>query len=71
MTNEEKDKKLKILNDIGAFSILVFTVPTFLFLALFPQFNMHFPSVLCDFALLLAITLLCMIYYKEKHEIKL
>jgi len=51
-------------------SMAVFTIPTFIFLIYLPMFKTQFPSVLCEFALLLAIELIILLWYKEKHGLE-
>jgi len=52
---KEKNKtKKKVLVSV-IISILVMTLPTFILIIIFPTFGIQFPSVLCQFALLLAI----------------
>jgi hypothetical protein len=63
----EPEKRLYYLGMLGMF---VFTVPTYIFLIFLPQFKVQFASVLCEFALLLAIEFVIVLWYKEKHKIK-
>ncbi len=65
-----KTKHEKVLLNLGMLSMLVFTAPTFVFLIFLPQFYPQFPSVLCEFALLLAIELIILLWYKNRHGIK-
>ena len=65
-----KSKYQKRLLHLGVLSMLIFTVPTFVFLIFLPQFSVQFASVLCEFGLLLAITFIIIIRYKEKHKLK-
>lgn len=61
------EKRLFLL---GAIGMLIFTVPTYVFLIFLPQFNIQFASVFCEFGLLLAIEMIVILWYKEKHKIK-
>ena len=65
-----KTKEERRLSHLGMLAMLIFTVPTFVFLLFLPVFNVQFPSVLCEFGLLLAIELIVLIWYKEKHNLK-
>ena len=64
-TKNKYDKKLLYLGMIGMF---IFTIPTYIFLFALPQYKIQFPSVLCEFALLLALELVFVIWYKERHK---
>ena len=50
-----KDKTRKKVSFFIALGIFCMTLPTFIVLQIFPIFNVNLPSVLCHFALLLAI----------------
>ena len=58
--------KERRLLQIGMVGMFLFTIPTFIFIIILPQFKVQFPSVLCHFALLLAIDLIVLLWYKEK-----
>lgn len=58
------------LMHLGIFGMLIFTLPTFAFLLFLPGLYIQFPSVLCEFALLLAIEFIIVLWYKDKHNIK-
>jgi hypothetical protein len=45
--------------------ITLMTVPTFLFLVVFPHFGFRFPSILCHFGLLLAACLFAGVRHDE------
>jgi protein-S-isoprenylcysteine O-methyltransferase Ste14 len=63
---QEKDvekKKLYLLLPLG---VLIMSVPTFILMVVFPNLNFMFPSVLCHFALLLAIVTFVGVYWKHK-----
>ncbi len=62
----EVEKRLFYLGILG---IAMFVVPTYLFLIFLPGFKLQFPSVLCEFALLLAIELCFVAWYKERHKL--
>jgi len=64
-----KSKHEKILSSLGMLGMLIFIVPTFTFLLLLPALKIKFASVLCEFALLLAIESIFVLWYKEKHKI--
>jgi len=70
LTRKIKSKYEIGLNHLGMFGMLLFTLPTFVFLSFLPSLKIQFPSVLCEFALLLAIELIIVIWYKEKHNLK-
>ncbi|RLE46730.1 hypothetical protein DRJ25_03745 [Candidatus Woesearchaeota archaeon] len=65
-----KDKILKRLYYLGMLGMFIFTVPTFVFLQFLPSQGIQFPSILCEFALLLAIEFVFVIWYKEKHKLR-
>ena len=59
----------KRLSHLGMVGVLIFTVPTFIFLLFLPALQIQFVSVLCEFALLLAIEFLIVLGYKKKHKL--
>ena len=63
----EYERRLAHLGMLGMF---IFTVPTFVFLLFLPALKIQFASVLCEFALLLAIELVFVLWYKDKHRLK-
>lgn len=65
-----KAKPERVMLNLGMLSMAIFTVPTFIFLIFLPGFFSQFPSVLCEFALLLAIELIVILWYKERHGLK-
>ncbi len=69
-TSSVKSKYEKRLFYLGMFGMFIFTVPTYIFLVFLPMFNTQFSSVMCEFALLLAIEFIILLWYKEKHGIK-
>ena len=60
----------KRLGHLGILGILIFVVPTFVFLFFLPALEVQFASVLCEFALLFAIELLVVLWYKDKHGLR-
>ena len=60
----------KRLAYLGMFGLLVFIVPTFLFLFFLPALKIQFASILCEFALLLAIEFVIVLWYKDKHRLR-
>ncbi|MBR9690946.1 hypothetical protein GOV08_04650 [Candidatus Woesearchaeota archaeon] len=65
-----KDVYEKRLLQLGMLGMLILIVPAIVFLQFLPSLYVEFPSVLCEFALLLAIELVVLMWYKEKHKIK-
>lgn len=65
-----KSKSERILLYLGMLSMFIFTVPTFIFILFIPAFYSQFPSVLCEFALLLAIECIFILWYKDKRNLK-
>jgi len=68
-SHDSKTKQERYLYYLGMLSMLIFTVPTVIFLFFLPMFYVQFPSVLCEFGLLLAIEFVFLLWYKEKHNI--
>ncbi len=66
-SQQAKRKEEKVLLNLGMLGMGIFTIPTFVFLLFLPMFKTQFPSVLCEFALLLAIELVVLLWYKERH----
>ena len=64
-----KSKYEKILSNLGMVGVFIFTMPTFIFLLFLPALQIKFPSVLCEFALLLAIEFIFVLWYKHKHNL--
>ena len=60
------EKRLLYLGMLGMF---IFTVPTAIFLIFLPMMYVQFASILCEFALLLAIEFIIVLWYKNKHKI--
>ncbi|MBR9676545.1 hypothetical protein GOV04_00195 [Candidatus Woesearchaeota archaeon] len=58
------------LFNLGMLSMLVFTVPTGIFLIFLPMFYVQFASVLCEFALLTTINFIILLWYKDKYNLK-
>lgn len=67
--SNNNNKYEKRLLHLGMLGMLIFTIPTFIFLQFLPALYISFPSVLCEFALLLAIELIIVIWYKDKHKL--
>lgn len=63
-------KHEKVLAGLGALGICLLVVPTYIFLVFLPALYIKFPSVLCEFGLLLAINFIVVIWYKEKYKIR-
>ena len=62
---ERNRKKRKILLTLPL-AVFLMCFPTFVLIIIFPVFNIMFPSVLCHFALLLALTIF--IGVRSEHE---
>ncbi len=60
------EKKIDLDEMLG---ILLMTIPTFVFITLFPTLGVLFPSVLCHFALLLALCFFASAYWDEKKSL--
>jgi hypothetical protein len=60
----------KRISQLGMLGMFIFTIPTYIFLIYLPSLKIQFASVLCEFALLLAIELIFVMGYKEKHKLK-
>jgi hypothetical protein len=69
-SNMAKSKPEKVLLHLGMLSMAVFTFPTFVFLIFLPRFYEQFPSVLCEFALLFAIQMIIILWYKDKRNLR-
>ena len=59
----------KRISQLGLLSMFIFPVPTFIFLIFLPSLEVQFASILCEFALLLAIEFIFLLWYKEKHKL--
>ncbi len=70
VASKSTSKYEKTLTLLGMAGMFLFTVPTFIFLLFLPEFEIQFPSVLCEFGLLLAIELVVVLWYKNKHNLK-
>jgi hypothetical protein len=64
-----KTKQEKTMHFLGMLGILLFTIPTYIFLLFLPALEIQTSSVLCEFALLLAIEFIIVLWYKEKHNL--
>ena len=60
------ERKIDMAEMLG---ILFMTIPTFILVVIFPSLNIMFPSVLCHFALLLAILFFASVYWDEKKSL--
>lgn len=60
------EKQIDMAEMIG---ILFMTIPTFIFIIIFPSLGIMFPSVLCHFAVLLAILFFVSAYLDEKKSL--
>lgn len=67
---KSKDWKKKRIFLLGEFAILAIHVPTLIFLMMFPTLGIMFPSVYCEFALLLSLVLMIMAYLDDKYKVK-
>ncbi|MBR9692502.1 hypothetical protein GOV07_01075 [Candidatus Woesearchaeota archaeon] len=65
-----KKKEERVMLHLGMLSMAVFTAPTLVFLIFLPKFFIQLPSVLCEFALLTAITMIVMLWYKKNHNLR-
>lgn len=62
----EDDKPRRRMYVWGLVGMLAFTFPTFFVLLVLPEFNLFFPSMLCQFALLFAISVAYVVSLNEK-----
>lgn len=60
----------KRLGYLGMLGLFIFIVPTFVFLFFLPALEIQFASILCEFALLFAIELVVVLWYKDKHKLR-
>ncbi len=58
-----RNRKLLIYFPIA---VALATIPTFLFLVIFPHFGLRFPSILCHFALLLVVIIFAGVRHEER-----
>ena len=65
---EERKSKTRMQFVYFPLGIALMTIPTFLFLVVFPHFGFRFPSILCHFGLLLAACLFAGVRYEELHR---
>ncbi len=63
--SEKNNKKRKVFLMLPV-AVLLMSLPTFILMVIFPYFNIMFPSVLCHFALLLAIVVFIGAYWEHK-----
>ena len=64
-----KTKQEKTMHLLGMLGILLFTVPTYIFLLFLPALQIKTSSILCEFALLLSIEFIIVLWYKQKHNL--
>jgi hypothetical protein len=69
-SQQAKRKEERVLLNLGMLGMGIFTIPTFIFLIFLPALRTQLASVLCEFALLLAIELIVLLWYKEKHGLE-
>lgn len=67
---KEKNQQRQKLILLTPLAIFLMSVPTFILLVLFPILEVRFPSVLCHFALLLALTVFIGARYEHQLNIK-
>lgn len=65
---KQKNKLKRKLVFVIILGVLLMTLPTFILIFLFPSLSIMFPSVLCEFALLLAICAFIGAYLESKIE---
>ena len=70
LASTTKHKHERILLRLGVLGMAVFIIPPFIFVLFLPSMYILFPSVICEFALILAIELIIVLWYKDKHNIK-
>jgi hypothetical protein len=58
------------LAHLGVLGVFIFTIPTFVFVWFLPSLEIQFASILCEFALLLAIEFIIVLWYQNKHNLK-
>ncbi|MBS3141693.1 hypothetical protein J4405_06150 [Candidatus Woesearchaeota archaeon] len=70
ISSRAKSKFERRLIHLCMLGMFIFTVPTVIFLLFLPAFEIQFASVLCEFALLLAIEFIIVLWYKNKNNLK-
>ncbi|MEA3330020.1 MAG: hypothetical protein U9Q06_04730 [Nanoarchaeota archaeon] len=65
---KQKDRNKKGVDLILMIGILLMTIPTFILMSLVPALGGMFPSVLCEFALLVAICVFISAYLNDKSK---
>jgi len=68
MIRKEDDAKKKRKMKVGLAGVLLATVPVLLFIIILPSFGAQFPSVYCEFALLVAIAGYWVSYLDHKEK---
>ena len=66
--SREKKSKKRIAYLALPLGVILMSVPTFILLIIFPAFQVVFPSALCHFALLLALTAFIGVKADDDHE---
>ena len=67
--HENQKNKIKQRIEIAQLvGVLLMTVPTFVFIIIFPSLGFRFPSVLCEFAIFVAIAAFIGAYYEDKLD---
>lgn len=65
---KERNKKKRRIYSIELAAVFVMVIPTFIFIMVLPSFGIMFPSILCEFALLLAILAFIGAYIENKKN---
>jgi len=64
--SEQKSLINKRIYSIGLIGVLSFTIPTLVLILIFPYLKIVFPSMMCEFALLFAVSIFFMIHIIDK-----
>jgi hypothetical protein len=70
VASKKRGKHERRLLHLGMLGVFTFTLSTFIFLLFLPSLQIQFSSVLCEFALLLAIEFVVVLWYKNKYKLK-
>ncbi|MBN2458813.1 hypothetical protein JXB28_00885 [Candidatus Woesearchaeota archaeon] len=68
MLRKEKDEKKRKKMIVGLAAVLLATVPALLFVIIMPALGNQFPSIYCEFALLMAIAGYCISYLDHNEK---
>lgn len=68
--NKEKNQKKKKVLLALPLAVFLMCFPTFILIIIFPAFNIMFPSVLCHFALLLALVIFVGVRWEHEYNLK-